>query len=299
MLSPIEEMRFWTAIMRDHGEFILTSLAYNEPEAINQAMYYRDSFARLHEYSKVIAGVSKNHDSLSTLLRESTALLAAFVNFKKVLLQRLLGCQLNTSLPPTFYNHMINEAIEFCKAMFIIQNNAAENPVCKNIDLHRKWLPDTAGHAATIACGLDPAEKLLKKQAMDFEEVFNKLGKKADELGIMLMRTCLSNGVLAELNKEVKMHLEDFLCYLDKIRILTAECKVLSVIKPLMPFHMMREGIYYLDNIKAVEAEIAGLKESAAEAKKTVAGAAAKAGAEAAAKDAEGAEKVKNRVFFK
>lgn len=260
MLSPIEEMRFWTAIMRDHGEFILTSLAYNEQEAINQAMYYKDSFAKLHEYSKAIESAGGNVNSLGTLIQESTALLYAFVNFKKVLLQRLLGCQLNTSLPPSFYNHMINEAVEFCKAMFNIQNNVIENPVCKNIALHRKWLPDSAGHAAAIACDLDPVEKMLKEQAMDFEKHFSELGKKADELGIMLMRTCLSNGVLEQLNKEVKMHLDEFICYLDKIRVLTAECKVLSVIKPLMPFHMMREEIYYLNNLKAVEAEIAGTK---------------------------------------
>ncbi len=293
MLSPIEEIRFWTAIMRDHGEFILTSLAYNEQQAINQAMYFKDSFSRLHEYSKVIAGVSKSNDSLGTLVQESSALLTAFINFKKVLLQRHLQCRLNTSLPPTFYNHMINEAIDFCKTLFDIQNGIKVNPICNNIDLHRKWLPDSAGHAATIACDLDPVEKQLSSKAKGFDKHFSGLAKKADELGMMLMRTCLANGVLEQLNREAKMVLEDFICYLDKIWILTSECKVLSTIKPLMPFHMMREEIYYLENIKAVEADIAGMKEAAAEA-------AEKAGVEAASKEAkaEEIERIKNRIFY-
>ena len=54
MLSPIEKMRFWTGIMRDHGEFILTSLSYNEQEAIRFANYYKEAFSVLHEQSKTI-----------------------------------------------------------------------------------------------------------------------------------------------------------------------------------------------------------------------------------------------------
>ena len=70
---------------------------------------------------------------------------------------------LSTSLPPTFYNHMINEAMFFYKTLKSLQTNAMLNPLLENINLHIIWLPDASGHAATIACDLDPTNKSYKR----------------------------------------------------------------------------------------------------------------------------------------
>lgn len=255
MLSPIEEIRFWTGILRDHGEFILTSLSYNEQEAMNYARFYRDSFASLHERIKAPSAAS-NPNTLNEILAECINTLSGFINFKKVLLRNLLECQLNTSLTPTFYNHMINEAMEFYKYLFQLQNSIPINPVVENICLHKTWLADAAGHAASIAGDLDPVEKMLINEAQEFEKCFNCLLIKNNELGMMLTRTCLKDGALKHLNEEVKKLMEDFIHYLDKIRMLTMECKVLSVLKPLIPDHMIREELYYLKNLAALEQSI-------------------------------------------
>lgn len=252
MLSPAEEIRFWTGIMRDHGEFILTSLSYNEQEAINAARYYKEAFINLHEQSKKLAG-TKDIDALNSLVNECLNTLLNFINFMKLLLRRLLECQLNTSLPPTFYNHMINEAMEFYKTLVNIKCNVMENPLFENLNLHRIWLPDAAGHAATIACDLDPVEKLLIEEAHEFEKCFNHLAIKADELGKMLVRTCLDNGALKYLNEEVRKKIMEFICYLEKIRELELNCKALGVLKPIIPDHMIREENYYLYRISAFE----------------------------------------------
>lgn len=252
MLSPLEEIRFWTGIMRDHGEFILTSLSFNEQEAIQHAGFYRNAFSRLHQQSKALMGMN-DPNAINSLINECISTLCNFVNFKEYLLKRLMSCQLGTSLPPTFYNHMINEAMEFYKTLMRIRQNAPVNPVAENINLHLVWLPDAAGHAATIANDLDPVEKLLIKEANKFEKCFNNLTLKADELCKMLARTGLSDGVLKQLNEEVKKLLTEFICYLDKIRKLNAECKILSVLKPLIPDHMKREETYYLHKIAAFE----------------------------------------------
>lgn len=239
--------------MRDHGEFMLSSFSHNEQEAINCARFYRDSFARLHEQAKAVAA-AKDANRFSMLLQESTDLLVCFINFKKLLLQRHLRCQLSTSLTPTFYNHMINEAMEFYKTLFNLRNNICIDPLAENINLHETWLPDTAGHAATIACELDPTEKILIKHAHEFEKDANNLFIKNNELGMMLRRTCLRDGAMMQLNCEVTKLTEDFICYLDTVHRLNAECRILSVLKPLIPFHMIREANYYLENIKALEA---------------------------------------------
>ena len=252
MLSPIEKMRFWTEIMSNHGEFILTSLSYNEQEAIRTAYYYKEAFSALHEQSKNIA--AKDTNALNQLLSQSLNLLMNFINFKRLLLARQLTCHLDSSLPPTFYNHMINEAIEFCNTIVRIQNNVRPNRLCENIEINKLWITDAAGHAAIIACDLDPVEKLLIKEAQEFEKVFNWLSMKTDELSCMLMRTCLNDGNLELLNEEAKKKLEEFICYLEKIRDLKAKCKVMGILKLLTPDHMVRESYYYLQELTSVMA---------------------------------------------
>jgi hypothetical protein len=244
MLSPAEEIQFWTGIMRDHGEFILNSLSYNEQDAMYYANYYMESFQQLNKQAEKKHG----EDYINTIME----LLTNFIDFKKLLLGKLLQCSLNTSLPPTFYNHMINEAMEFYETLVNIQEKESENPTMRNIELHNIWLPDAAGHAATIASDLDPTEKLLIKEALEFEKLFNHLAIKARELGIMLERTCLTDGALQFLNEEVKEAIDAFIIYLEKIRRLRIECKALGVILPLVPDHMRREEIHYLREIAAI-----------------------------------------------
>jgi hypothetical protein len=245
MLKPIDEIRFWTGILRDHGEFILMSLSYNEQEAIQLANYYKASFSKLHEISNSFDGMN-NFDSI---LHECRNLLVSFIDFKRVLLKRLLECQLNTSLPPTFYNHMINEAMEFYKILFNLQTNAHKNTVLENLNFHKLWIPDAAGHAAIIASDLDPTEKCLIYEAQDFEKCFNALAIKTDELSKMLERTGLNDGALKHLNEEAKKKIEEFVCYLNKLRDLKLKCKVLGILKVLTPDHMIREENYYLQKI--------------------------------------------------
>lgn len=236
--------------MRDHGEFILTSLSYNEQNAIRIAKFFKDSFSRLHEQSKQIIYVT-DINALNLIINECMNLLLNFINFKKQLLGRLLKCQLNTSLPPTFYNHMINEAMQFYKALIKIKSDDPVNPVLENLQLHRIWLPDAAGHAVTIANNLDPVEKMYIIEAEEFEKSFNNLALKVEELFKMLVRTRLSDGVLHQFNEDVKKKIVEFNCYLDKIRKLKIECRILGILKPLVPDHMIREENYYLSKIEA------------------------------------------------
>lgn len=250
MLSPIEKMRFWTGIMRDHGEFILTSLSYNEQEAIRLANYYKEAFSVLHEQSKNIA--ENDTAAFNQLLSQSMNLLLNFINFKKLLLARQLTCRLDTSLPPTFYNHMINEAMDFYNTIVRIQSNVQPNRLLENLELNKLWITDAAGHAAIIASDLDPTEKIFINEAQEFEKVFNWLSLKTEELSKMLVRTGLSDGSLELLNEQAIKKLEEFTCFLARLRDLKARCKVLGILKLLIPDHMIREQNYYLQELKSI-----------------------------------------------
>lgn len=249
MLNPTEELSFWLGIMEDHAEIFLLTLSYREDELIKKAAHYKEQFSQYEIQSKDIT--AKGNSSFSpNFITNVMAILLDFISFKRQLLRKLLKCQIEINLPPTFVNHQINEAMEFYRSLCIIMSNEKVNPVSESILLHKIWLPDAAGHAASISGGLDPTEYLLIKQADEFKNIFEHLSIKATELGMELDRAELSDGSLTYLNEEVENKITEFICYLDKIKDLRSKCKALSFLNPLLPDHMAREEIYYLSNIK-------------------------------------------------
>jgi len=251
MLNPTEELSFWLGIMKDHAEFFLLTLSYREDELIKKAVYYKEQFAQYEMAPKDVS--IKDNNSLSPNFNANVmATLLDFINFKRHLLRKLLKCQIEMNLPPTFVNHQINEAMEFYRSLCMIMSNEKVNPTSENILLHKIWLPDAAGHAASISGGLDPTEYLLKKDADEFKNIFEHLSIKATELGMELDRAEFSDGTLKYLNEEVEKKITEFICYLEKIEDLRSGCKALSFLKPLFPNHMIREEIYYLSNMKVL-----------------------------------------------
>ena len=69
----------------------------------------------------------------------------------------------------------------------------------------------------------------------------------------MLIRTNLNDGALKFLNQEVITSLNEFIVFLNKIRVLRLECKVLGALKPLIPDHMIREENYFIQKLNSYE----------------------------------------------
>lgn len=252
MLSFPQRIYFWSGIMRDHCEFFLISLSHRETEFINTAQFYKNSFVNIRNNSKTLI---ETYSPIETtdLINKVIQLLLNFINFKRLAIRKLLQCNIELNLTPTFINHMINEAMEFYRDLCTINTIIPANRTIQNIMLHKIWLPDASGHAASISAQLDPTEAPLIKEADDFKKTFDNLYIKAVELGQMLERTCLDNASLEWLNKEVEMRLHEFICFLDKVLKLRAYCKALGSLKPLIPDHMIREEKYYLANIESLK----------------------------------------------
>lgn len=251
MFNVRKEIEFWTEIMRDHGMFQYDNLSPSEEEAITTAKYFMDKFSELNLEIKNMPNnipptqmdniISKNIDELNK-----------FISFKQELLSRLLKCAIKLKLTPTFINHMINEAMEYYRVLGITLQRVAFNPVLENIRLHKTWLRDASGHAAAIASDLDPVETKLVKTAQKFQKKFDALSIKAFELYPMYERTSLQDGIIAYFNKEIEDEITQFIGFLNYVKDLRLNCKVLGVLQPIIPDHMIREENYYLYRIKAI-----------------------------------------------
>jgi hypothetical protein len=52
---------------------------------------------------------------------------------------------------------------------------------------------------------------------------------------------------------EVAIKMNEFICYLDKVRELRQKCQLLGDLNPLVPDHMMREEKYYLTHVECIK----------------------------------------------
>lgn len=239
------EIEFWTRILRDHAEFQYTSLSPIETEAINKAGYFMKLFEEINADARSDTNKSKNICNCKTAVIQ-------FIKFKRVMLTKLMTCSIKLRMPPSFLNHMINEALEFLHVLDLADGTENYNTVLENIRIHKIWLPDASGHASTVAADLDPMETDLIKNAEEFVKRFDNLFKKAYEMYKMYERTGLENGALQYFNQEVIICLSEFIRFLDKVEVLKTECRIFSsgTFSPLIPNHMIREEMYYVNKIK-------------------------------------------------
>lgn len=248
MLSLCAEIHFWSGIMENHAEFLLCALSSRESELISRAQYFQNAWLGVHhEIAQVLppGPCSVPPVYVDYLLK----ILHDFVELKRMILKRLLTCSIEISLPPSFLGHMINEAQEFERVLSPVES-CEGNSALEVMHLHGVWLTDASGHAAAIACGLDPSETLYVHQAQAFQNAFIGLRDKSLALAAALQRTCLHDGPVHQLTAEVESVMNDFMCFLEKMRLLRQECKVLGTFKPLVPDHMLREETYYLNKVK-------------------------------------------------
>lgn len=235
------EHQFWLQILGDHSRFIYNALSSMEKNDIELASQFIQLFDQLLEQSRYIAEASQLME-LNMLARQYALSLHSF---KLDLLERLLLGKVGIGLPPTFLNHMVNELDEYIK---ILNELVQGKPVPHFHSLHHDllWLPDAAGHAASIAIDLDVVEKRLISQSKQFEQHFNDFFLKAIELTGYLRTLKKQYPSIIKFHEEVNLEMVIFMNFLKEIEEMELSEQLLSRLNPLVPDHMYREECYYL-----------------------------------------------------
>jgi hypothetical protein len=242
------EHQFWLQILGDHSRFIYFALSAPQVNEIQLAKQFIEEFDRL-----LIAARREASSELTNLTRQANELTLKLRLFKLELLDKLLLGQLKISLTPTFINHMLNELEEFLR---ILSEVLSGKPVPKFPSLHHDllWLPDAAGHAASIASELDAVEKRLIKKSMQFEEHFNAFYLKAIELTGYFRTMREHYPAVTKFHKDVNMEMNIFMAFLKELEEQDISAELLDRLNPLVPDHMYREECYYLMKLSQNEA---------------------------------------------
>lgn len=239
--SALFEHRFWLQILGDHARFIFNALSPRETKDIQTAQYFIRSFDTLLEQSKKQPAEA----SLDNIAKQAYPLTLQLRSFKLDLQRKLLLSQVAVHLPPTFFNHMVNELDEYVLVLNALLSGHAV-PQFDSLHYDLVWLSDAAGHAAALASDLDAVEKRLIEKSTEFERHFNDFYLKAVEM-VGYMRTQLKLfPALRRFHSDVNLEIKLFTKFLLELEEMGLNSETLDIISPLIPDHMAREECYYL-----------------------------------------------------
>lgn len=175
--------------------------------------------------------------------QRAMSLLSGLIQFKATILSNVLSCKMFTINYPLLIDHIMREAKLYLRIVQRLQNKETVNIEREIIEQEAFWNRIMAEHSKFIRGLLDPTENDLINTANNFGNEFDQLTAEA----------------IAAMNKTVPLAkvTDDSLKATTAIRDFKAqgtqglvECKIKSIIIPLLGDHTLREANHYLRLLK-------------------------------------------------
>lgn len=182
------------------------------------------------------AAVVQKVESLDTRAYQLTASLA---DFKEALLRNIKECRLFTNNYPLLIDHILREARFFMHMLHMLLSGESIVERKDLINQEMFWNRIMAEHSKFIAGLLDPTEENLIETARAFGREFDKLTAESIQAQNQTLDIA---GVTAEALEQTRK-LRDFKAAGTKGLI---DCKIQSIIVPLLADHTLREANHYL-----------------------------------------------------
>lgn len=192
--------------------------------------------------------ISRNNSSLtdhvSNLNNDSIKATSMIIQFKATLLNNVLSCRLFTNTYPLLIDHILREAIFFRELLRKLQNGIELNMKRDVLDQETFWNRIMSEHSFFIRGLLDPSE-------VDLFDLANNFGKEFEELrqeAVALNKSSSNPSNLTDTTLEATKKLRDFKAQGTDGLI---NCKIKSIILPLLGDHVLREANHYLNLLEA------------------------------------------------
>ncbi|MGB4466054.1 MAG: DUF2935 domain-containing protein [Eubacteriales bacterium] len=181
----------------------------------------------------------KTEQAVDSLNRRAYQQTAELVMFKEHILESVRSCRMFTANYPLLIEHIIREAKHYMKMLSKLSRK--ENIMSQEDLINQEifWNRQMAEHAKFIAGLLDPTEETLIETANMFGDEFDELTAEAEKAG----RQAMNIAGVTEKSRHETMKLQDFKAAGTKGIL---ECKIQSIIIPLLGDHVLREANHYL-----------------------------------------------------
>lgn len=180
---------------------------------------------------------------VSMLNQRAIVLAAALIQFKETILSNVLSCKMFTVNYPLLIVHIIREARLYLVTLQRLQNREEISLEMDTYEQEFFWNRQMAEHAKFIRGLLDPSENDLINKANDFGNEFDQLtaeAKAAIDQTVSLEKVTGDSLKATQNLREFKAQGTQGIL----------ECKIKSIIIPLLGDHVLREANHYLRLLK-------------------------------------------------
>ncbi|CAH2215436.1 DUF2935 domain-containing protein [Tepidibacter aestuarii] len=161
------------------------------------------------------------------------------IKFKTYILDNVLTCNLFTANYPLLIEHIIREANFYVNILKKLQNRTATNVIEDALKQEAFWNQIMAEHSKFIRGLLDPSEDALF-------DISNEFGNEFDELTEEALNSIGDISTLPKVTKESKEATERLRNFKAQGTEGILDCKIKSIILPLLGDHVLREANHYL-----------------------------------------------------
>jgi hypothetical protein len=176
---------------------------------------------------------------VQVLNEEAIRLVTGLIQFKTHLLNSVLSCRIFTNNYPLLIDHILREAKLYLSMLNKLQNRDVTETVKELADQEVFWDRIMAEHAKFIRGLLDPSEVDLFNKANMFGKTFDSLTAEAQEAQRQIDRL----PSITQKNIAATSQIRDFKAQGTEGLI---ECKIKSIILPLLGDHTLREANHFL-----------------------------------------------------
>lgn len=255
----LNEIRFWSRIMKEHSLFLRLGFRCEDTQLIEEA----NQFYRLFEHIEQIAHSYTNETDPEQIKRFNAEVQQAATNiwgFKRKILGLILTCKLpGQNNFPLLVDHTSREADYFRKRLMELNEGKLDTLPDAIIKENVFFLRIMADHAKFIGHLLDPSERKLVDTARNFSNDFDALMYQAIDLESMKpqSQTVPLLDQFLDQNRVSVASLRDFK---KTARDLIEQCKIKSIIHPLLADHVFREADRFLEIIDMYDVHLTNIQ---------------------------------------
>lgn len=177
------------------------------------------------------------------LNNRALSLIAGLIQLKTMILSEVVSCRMFTTNYPLLIDHILREAKLYYKMIQRLQNHEEINMEKDAYEQEAFWNRIMAEHSKFICGLLDPTENELKETANNFGKEFDKLTGEA----IYVTEKTIP---IDQLTEDSLTATEEIKKFKQKGTQGLIECKIKSIIIPLLGDHTLREANHFLRLLK-------------------------------------------------
>lgn len=250
----LDEIGFWSRIMKEHALFLSLGFTYEQQQLIDEARQFITLFERIEERLSRFT-VNSDFRQIQAFNSEVYQAATAIWAYKRKVLGLSLRCEIRSNNYPLLVDHISREAAYFANRLTELNQGKLAPTPDKVIEENVFFLKIMADHAKFIGHLLDPSERKLVDQAREFSHDFDQLLFQAIDLDSMRPQSETKPilGQFLDQNRVSVVALRDFK---KTARELIEACRIKSNIHPLLADHTFREAERFIEIIDMFEASL-------------------------------------------